>query len=244
MSQLNASLPVILSVDIHIGTEHECKWEVDPAAFNDPRSFAAETFDGLIEPFGESPDFLESALYLDDVTGSLARAGHSLSVIVNSGVPSGTCVIACKQTLHHRGWRDALEVRQRISHHDLDTRLRDTGTLPIDHLRGLGLITGNLEPAGVGVQRRFKRHGHTADGTEVFCSLDDVHFGDSASVKKGRHRYTCLEIEVNSSSPVALADLDRLAKELDSRLGVPRDAVGKSQRAWTVHIERRRDGQH
>lgn len=238
MSLFNASRSAILSVDIHIGTEHECKWEIPPDAFVDPESFAAEVFAGLIDPVGESQDFLESALYLDDAEGSLARAGHSLSVIVNSGSPGETCVIACKQTLHHRGWRDALELRQRVPHRDLDARLKDGDALPINHLRGLRLITGELQPAGVGVQRRFKRHGNTADGTEVFCSLDDVHFGDPAAGKDERHRYTCLEIEVNSSGPAALTELDRLAGELDSRLGVPRDTVGKSQRARTVHAGR------
>ncbi|MEU7903537.1 hypothetical protein [Actinoplanes sp. NPDC049118] len=219
--------------DLHIGVEHECKWELPLGSAADPAAFVAEAlFADLLTAGGRPQDYLQSALYLDDADGSLARAGHSLSIIVNSGAPSDTCVIAFKQTVHHRGWRDGLEVRQRVPHLQVGARLGDPATLPVAHVRSLGLVTGALRPAGVAVQRRYKRHGHTADGTEIFCSLDHVDFGDPAAGRDERRRYACLEIEVNSSDPAALTGLDHLATRLDTRLGVPRDRTSKSQRAW------------
>lgn len=231
MSQLTASRLTILSTDVHIGTEHECKWQIPAEIFSDPGAFAARTFDGLITPVGGTQDYLESVLYLDDAEGNLAVAGHTLSVVVNSGGPSSTAVLSFKQALHSRGWRDALEVRQRVPRDEIDARLQDTTTLPVKHVRELGLLAGPLRPSGVAVQRRFKRHGVTQNGTEIFCSLDDVHFGSPTTPKNQRLRYVCLEVEVNDSGPGALADLGHIAAELDGRLGVPRDTSSKSQRA-------------
>ncbi|WP_438306831.1 hypothetical protein ACSHXN_45650 (plasmid) [Streptomyces sp. HUAS TT11] len=237
MSQLTASRLAVLSTDVHIGTEHECKWQIPASCFADPESFAVRTFDGLIAPAGGTQDYLESVLYFDDAEGSLAAAGHTLSVVVNSGSPTSTAVLSFKQSLHQRGWRDALEMRQRVPRDEVDTRLQDTATLPVGHLHGLGLLAGPLRPSGVAVQRRFKRHGVTPGGTEIFCSMDDVHFGDPTVPKAERTRYSCLEIEVNDSGPDALADLARIAGELDDRLGVPRDLTSKSQRARTPLAE-------
>lgn len=229
--------------DIHIGVEHECKWQLPPAAAADPAAFVeAAVFAELVDAAAEPQDHLQSALYLDDASGSLARAGHSLSIVVNSGAPSGTCVVVLKQTIHRRGWRDGLEVRQRVPHREVGSRVQDGSLLPVTHARGLGLVAGALRPAGVAVQRRYKWHGRTADGTEVCCSLDHVEFGDPATPRAERRSYDCVEIEVNSSLPAVLAGLDRLARQLDVRLGVPRDRTSKSQRAWEAERNGRAGG--
>ncbi|RKT16642.1 hypothetical protein BX285_0988 [Streptomyces sp. 1114.5] len=222
----------IHSDDIHIGVEHECKWQLPPAAAADPAAFArTAVFAELVAAAAEPQDYLQSVLYLDDASGSLARAGHSLSIVVNSGAPSDTCVVVCKQTIHRRGWRDGLELRQRVPHRQVGARLHDGSLLPVAHVRRLGLVTGALQPAGVAVQRRYKWYGRTTDGTEVCCSLDHVEFGAPTTPRAERRRYDCVEIEVNSSLPAVLAGLDRLARELDVRLGVPRDRSSKSQLA-------------
>ncbi|GGQ68007.1 hypothetical protein [Couchioplanes azureus] len=235
--------PDIRIEDLHIGVEHECKWELPWSGTSDPGAVAAATlFTDLLSTGGRARDYLQSVLYLDDAEGSLAGAGHSLSIVVNSGAPSGTCVIAFKQTVHHRGWRDGLEVRQRVPHRQVGARLDDPATLPVARARSLGRVTGPLRPAGVAVQRRYKCHGLTADGTEIFCSIDRVEFGRPGGVRDEQRRYACLEIEVNSSLPAALAGLGRLAGQLDDRLGVPRDRTSKSQRAWAYHLSGQRGG--
>ncbi|MFD4376629.1 hypothetical protein [Streptomyces sp. NPDC058486] len=230
---------VIRDDDVHIGVEHECKWELPPSATEDPRAFAEATlFTGLITPAGPPQDYLQSALYLDDAEGSLAQAGHSLSIVVNSGAPSDTCVIVFKQTVHRRGWRDGLEVRQRVPHRQVGRRIDDTATLPIGYAKSLGLLTGAVRPAGVAVQRRFKGGGHTVDGTEIFYSVDRVDFGDPADARVSACGYSCVEVEVNSSVPTALSGLDELARQLDTRLGASRDRTGKSQLALAAERER------
>ncbi|MER6027749.1 hypothetical protein [Streptomyces sp. NPDC001851] len=229
--------------DIHIGVEHECKWQLPTAAAADPAAFVeAAMFAELVDAAVEPQDHLQSVLYLDDTSGSLARAGHSLSIVVNSGAPSETCVVVFKQTIHRRGWRDGLEVRQRVPHREVGSRIHDGSVLPVAHAGRLGLFAGALQPAGVAVQRRYKWYGRTADGTEVCCSLDQVEFGDPATPRAERRRYDCVEIEVNSSLPVVLAGLDQLARQLDVRLGVPRDRTSKSQRAWAAERDGRADG--
>ncbi|GGK22666.1 hypothetical protein GCM10010124_13990 [Pilimelia terevasa] len=228
--------------DVHIGIEHECKWELTAAEADDPAGLVEATlFPDLLTPYGRPRDYLQSALYLDDGNGSLAAAGHSLSVVVNGGGPSTACVVAFKQTVCYRGWRDGLEIRQRLAHRP-GVPLRHDRSLPVAYARRLGLLTGVPRPAGVAVQRRYKRFGRTVDGTEVFCSLDAVEFGGPEVARERRSRYTCLEIEVNSPLPAALAALDGLARAIDERLGRPRDRTSKSQRGWAAERARRAHG--
>ncbi|TGZ15910.1 hypothetical protein DV517_08830 [Streptomyces sp. S816] len=234
--QSTAAAPTaVVDENIHIGIEHECKWALREEQTEDPGAFAdAVLFGDLLTPMAAPRDYLQSSLYLDDAEGSFARAGHSLSIVVNSGAPGGTCVIVFKQAVHRRGWRDGLELRQKVPYRGVGARISDPGTVPIAYARTLRLLTGDLRAAGVAVQRRYKCFGRTADGTEVVCNLDYVDFGDPAVPRDSSRHYRCLEIEVNSPFPTALADLDRLAGRLDERLGVARDRTSKSQLARAV----------
>ncbi|MFI5531148.1 hypothetical protein ACIA8O_21725 [Kitasatospora sp. NPDC051853] len=235
MHQAIPATPADLLEDLHIGVEHECKWALPGDGAEDPAAFVeAVLFDGFVTPTAAPRDYLQSSLYLDDARGSLAAAGHSLSVVVNSGSAGRTCVVVFKQAVHRRGWRDGLELRQRVPHRHVGARLEDPATLPVAHAKSLGLLTGELRPAGTAVQRRYKCFGRTAAGTEVVGNLDQVDFGDPGGPRTRSWQYRCLEIEVNSPQPAALADLGRLADRMDRRLGVPRDRTSKSQLAWAA----------
>ncbi|MFJ8313975.1 MULTISPECIES: hypothetical protein [unclassified Streptomyces] len=226
-----------------VGVEHECKWALEQAdgdtaagvsarsASTGPHAFFDSGPLSLLTPVRRPLVFVQSSLYVDDQRHRLIRAGHSLSVVVNTGAASSVCWLTLKQAVHWRGWRDGLEVSQRLTPAEVPGALNDPSLLPVAHLRGSRLAEGPLRAVGTATQRRHKHLGRTADGVEVAYSLDLVTFRAPepgvAPVRGG----VFVEIEVNSSAPAALRALDRLAHEVDAWLGRPRDRTTKAQRA-------------
>ncbi|WP_329566404.1 hypothetical protein [Kitasatospora sp. NBC_01266] len=214
-----------------VGVEHETKWQISPDLPDGPQSFFDSGPLRSLTPVRRPLEFVQSAIYLDDERHALTRAGHSLSVVVNSGPASGVCWLTFKQSVQWRGWRDGLELGERLTPAEVPAAMNDSGRLPIGHARRCGLTSGPLRPVGSATQHRHKRLGRTPEGVEVAYSLDRVTFRDLDAASTPVSDYTCVEIEVNSSAPAALWALARLAQDIDDWLGLPRDRMTKAQRA-------------
>lgn len=223
MTTVNASAvtePRTPAVRRVISTEFEHKWQLDVGQASPPGLLAAEVFERHLHALTDPLTVSQSTMYVDDAEFSLARAGHALGCIVNTGRASDIAWLRLKQTVLWDGRRDCLEIAERVDPGRIGQVINDPAVLPVGHVRRYGMAQGPLVPAGVLTQIRHKRTGslHGLPSWVTF-SIDEVEFRAPRGGIAPLRRYACLEVEVDDSDPDVLAGLDTLAADLDELLG-------------------------
>jgi len=215
-----------------VGTEYEHKWRLDHADTAPQALLTAAVFDEYLHSLSDPVTVSQSTMYVDDAEFRLARAGHSLGCLVNTGRASSVAWLRLKQTVLWDRRRDCLEVSERVDPRQFGRLINDPSVLPVGHVRRHGMAKGRLSPAGVLTQVRHKRTGaFRAIPAWLGFSVDLVEFRSPQDGTRSLGRYACLELEVNESTPDVLALLDELAAEVDARAWGQRELLTKGQLA-------------